>query len=170
MADRRVLAPRDETVTSPMALTDILLVLVLLALGMIVGLQWHNAPIVTPPAPLQPPPVPTDPAARFRGSAAGYFKVLSAPSLLELAGAAPLVERIMNLSKVSRAEFDRDLLPAIHRFAEWAQLMPASEAHHHANLGGLLAHTLETLHHALVQREGYLPMVGGVSHVKDAGQ
>ncbi len=68
----------------------------------------------------------------------------------------------MNLSKVSRAEFDRDLLPAIHRFAEWAQLMPASEAHHHANIGGLLAHTLETLHHALVQREGYLlPRNGG---------
>jgi integrating conjugative element relaxase (TIGR03760 family) len=66
------------------------------------------------------------------------------------------------------AVFERDLLPALHRYAEFVQLMPASESHHHANAGGLLAHTLETLLYAMTFRNGYLLPRGAGAEVIDA--
>lgn len=46
--------------------------------------------------------------------------------------------------------------PALTRYIEAAQLQPASQANHHAYLGGLAIHTLEVIEHALKQRQGYL--------------
>lgn len=46
--------------------------------------------------------------------------------------------------------------PALIRYVESAQLQPASEANHHAYLGGLIIHTLEVVEHALKQRQKYL--------------
>lgn len=44
----------------------------------------------------------------------------------------------------------------IQRFAGFVQQLPASEAHHHRERGGLLKHALETTHKALSLRRGVL--------------
>ncbi len=46
--------------------------------------------------------------------------------------------------------------PALTRYVEAVQLQPASQANHHAYLGGLVIHTLEVVEHALKQRQKYL--------------
>ena len=56
--------------------------------------------------------------------------------------------------------FDKDCMPVIVRAAEWAQMLPASESHHHAQPGGLLTHMIESAAHALRFRQGYLLPVG----------
>lgn len=45
---------------------------------------------------------------------------------------------------------------AFTKFAEMAQRLPASEAHHHCELGGLLRHALEVVELALKIRRGYV--------------
>ena len=58
------------------------------------------------------------------------------------------------------ALFQNDCLPVILQAAEWAQLLPASESHHHAQPGGLVTHMMESAVHALRFRQGYLLPVG----------
>ena len=45
-------------------------------------------------------------------------------------------------------------MDSINRFAEFVQSLPASQAHHHSNKGGLLEHTLQTIAFALKIRRG----------------
>ena len=45
---------------------------------------------------------------------------------------------------------------AIKSFAEIVQEVPASEIHHHSNVGGLIDHTLETLHAGIRISHGYV--------------
>lgn len=47
-------------------------------------------------------------------------------------------------------------LQTIYNLAEFVQLLPASEAHHHSGQGGLLSHTLDTALQALRIRRGKL--------------
>lgn len=47
-------------------------------------------------------------------------------------------------------------LPVLHNYAALCQRLPASEAHHHAELGGLLRHGLETILEALLVRRNQL--------------
>ncbi|MDO1762441.1 TraI domain-containing protein, partial [Escherichia coli] len=47
----------------------------------------------------------------------------------------------------------RDVEPLIQQLAEFVQLLPASESHHHAQPGGLLIHLLEVARSALHFRE-----------------
>jgi len=47
-------------------------------------------------------------------------------------------------------------LDALLAYANYVQLLPASEAHHHADAGGLLAHGLEVALHALRLRRAHL--------------
>lgn len=47
-------------------------------------------------------------------------------------------------------------LQTIYNLAEYVQLLPASEAHHHSGRGGLLSHTLDTALHSLRTRRGKL--------------
>jgi integrating conjugative element relaxase (TIGR03760 family) len=47
-------------------------------------------------------------------------------------------------------------LDALLSYANYVQLLPASEAHHHAGAGGLLAHGLEVALHALRLRRAHL--------------
>jgi len=59
-------------------------------------------------------------------------------------------------SGLSPTVFQRDILPAITAYIEFVQLAPASEGHHHAHAGGLVAHTLETTAAAAMIRKGHL--------------
>lgn len=113
-------------------------------------------------------PAPPAPRVRIEGSKPGHLAVLTSDQLLQVTGAGQLLEHLERRSCLATPVFDRDLLPAVHRFAEFVQLMPASESHHHANVGGLLAHAMETTYHALVLRAGHLLPRNGGAEIVDA--
>jgi integrating conjugative element relaxase (TIGR03760 family) len=146
-----------------------LLILFGLLVGIGVAVWWRrgsSAPAAAGvPAAMSSPPAAAaiaNPHEFIRGSRPDHFRVLGQQDLLRVTGAERLIDHLARRSRLSRAMFDRDLLPAVRRYAELVQLMPASESHHHANVGGLLAHTLETVQQALLLRDGYLlPRNGG---------
>ena len=105
---------------------------------------------------------------RIEGSRPGHLAVLTCDELLQVTGARPLLEHLERRTCLALLAFERDLLPAVQHFAEFVQLMPASESHHHANAGGLLAHALETTYHALVLRAGYLLPLNGGAEIVDS--
>lgn len=54
-----------------------------------------------------------------------------------------MIERLRSAVAVSDADFDRTYLSAIHSYAAFVHLLPASETHHHRGTGGLFRHGLE---------------------------
>lgn len=85
---------------------------------------------------------------------ANQLPILDVDALLARTGAAGFVRQIEQRSGFARENFERDCLPLLRTVAEYVQLFPASEAHHHAQEGGLLIHLLETAAYALHFREG----------------
>ena len=65
-----------------------------------------------------------------------------------------MIARIQQFTALNQQNFDTDVMPLLNVFAEFVQLLPASESHHHAHPGGLLTHTLEVASHALCLRQG----------------
>ncbi|WP_404299146.1 MobH family relaxase [Alicycliphilus denitrificans] len=118
------------------------------------------------PAPI-PMPMPLAMPA-IAGTEPGWLRVLSAEQLLATVKAGRALEAIWRQSRQSAQVWERDLLPAIHRYAEFVQLMPASEAHHHAHAGGLLSHTLEMLVAAMIWRNAHLLPCGSQIEEIDA--
>ena len=103
------------------------------------------------------------------GSQPEWLRVLNAEQLLTLVQASKALKEIYRQSRQSQILWERDLLPAIHRYAEFVQLMPASEAHHHAHAGGLLMHTIEMVLASMTFRNAHLlpegsAIVAAVSH------
>lgn len=90
------------------------------------------------------------------GTEPGWLKVLTSDQLLAVVRAEKAVDAMWRQSHQSREVWERDLLPALHRYAAFVQLMPASEAHHHAHAGGLLSHTIEMVLAALTWRNAML--------------
>ncbi len=89
--------------------------------------------------------------------------ILSAIDLLDQTKTQGLVERIRSNLGYSPDNFEQDVRPLLHNFAEFVQLLPASQSHHHAHPGGLLEHLLEVGTFALTKRQGYrLPLGAGV--------
>ncbi len=96
----------------------------------------------------------------------GWLKVLPAPQLFELVKAERTLSKMMRESRMAPEVWQRDLAQAITQYAEIVQLLPASEAHHHAHAGGLLAHTLEVLLAAMTWRNGlYFPQGAGSEQI-----
>ena len=54
-----------------------------------------------------------------------------------------LINRLYMSSGLSQEDFDRLILPVVERLAGYMQLLPASQDHHHAFVGGLFQHSLE---------------------------
>jgi conjugal transfer pilus assembly protein TraI len=54
-----------------------------------------------------------------------------------------LVSQLQQVSGLKRDTFDRLLIPVLRTLADWIQLLPASEQHHHCGAGGLFRHSLE---------------------------
>ncbi len=54
-----------------------------------------------------------------------------------------LVSQLQQVSGLRRDTFDRLLIPVLRALADWIQLLPASEQHHHCGAGGLFRHSLE---------------------------
>jgi integrating conjugative element relaxase (TIGR03760 family) len=117
------------------------------------------APAAAAAKPAQPsPPQPeqsTQSPRIIQGTQTGWLRVLNAPELLASVQAEKAIDAMWQQSKVADIVWRRDLLPALHRYAEFVQLMPASESHHHAHAGGLLAHTIEMLLAAMTWRNGH---------------
>jgi len=67
-----------------------------------------------------------------------------------------MMKRIDQLVGLPPAIFKSLYEDTVIRFANYCQLMPASENHHHCRLGGLLDHSLDVAERALCIRRGYL--------------
>ena len=97
------------------------------------------------------------------------FPVLSSNALL--APHCATISRIEELAGVPATYFKEYYLAPLHHYARFVQQLPASEVHHHAHAGGLLAHTLEVISTALSLRQGYLlppgAAVEALVHLKD---
>ena len=88
--------------------------------------------------------------------AEGYLPIESAHSLLAAEHRRQLLDRIWQYTALSHAQFIQLYLNPIHCYAEQVQQLPASEAHHHAYLGGMLDHGLELVACSLKLRQSYL--------------
>lgn len=70
--------------------------------------------------------------------------------------------RILKIKRkvgIDGKRFEKMYADPIAKFCELAQLMPASQAHHHAFPGGLIVHTLSVIENAIHERQKYtLPL------------
>lgn len=57
---------------------------------------------------------------------------------------------------LKRNDWDNYVLPAIESLIRFCHLLPASERHHHAEIGGLTRHSLEVAIHAIRRSEAFL--------------
>ncbi|MBE0471195.1 MAG: TraI domain-containing protein [Methyloprofundus sp.] len=71
-----------------------------------------------------------------------------------------MVDELRVLTGVPDNHFDYLYLHPLHKYIEYIQLAPASESHHHAELGGMVEHTLEVLINALRLRRGQILPTG----------
>lgn len=95
-----------------------------------------------------------DEAAKVLPRPSNQLPILHYEDLLGRTGTAGFIHQIENRTGFAPENFERDCLPVLRRVADYVQLFPASEAHHHAREGGLLIHLLETAAYALHFREG----------------
>lgn len=86
----------------------------------------------------------------------GEFPVLPAALLLERTGAARVVEVMRMKVGFPHALFDSGVLPLIHAYAEFAQLLPALTPRRGEEPGGLLLHGFEAASLALDFRRGQI--------------
>jgi integrating conjugative element relaxase (TIGR03760 family) len=105
---------------------------------------------------------------KVQGASSGWLRVLPSDELLQVVQADKALREIWRRTRLAQPVWQRDCLIAIHRYAEFVQLLPASEAHHHAHAGGLLSHTLEMLLAALAWRGGRLLPEGAPIEIIDA--
>ncbi|MGH8567911.1 MAG: MobH family relaxase, partial [Gammaproteobacteria bacterium] len=98
----------------------------------------------------------------------GRIRVESAEQLLALSERAGRLQAIKDLTRVTPAHFETLYRQALRNYAGYVQQLPASEAHHHAGLGGLLDHGLEAAGIALKLRRGHLLPPGAPTEIIDA--
>ena len=88
----------------------------------------------------------------------GWLAVLSPEELVWQLETRPLIDAIRIKAGLTPINFERDYNQTLQRFMAFVQLLPASEAHHHARPGGLLLHALEAADVALqIRRAQILP-------------
>ncbi|MDX9943323.1 MAG: MobH family relaxase [Azonexus sp.] len=76
--------------------------------------------------------------------------------LVQSTGVQRLLDRIQSESELNSATWDGHVLPVLQHILELVQLLPASEAHHHAGPGGLIVHLCETAESATRLRRGVI--------------
>ena len=86
----------------------------------------------------------------------GELPVLNHDMLIERTGTKSLVDALRTKLGFPPAVFDGTVRPVIAEFAEFVQLLPASESHHHAHPGGLSTHAIEVVNLALDLRRGQI--------------
>ncbi|CUY44294.1 MULTISPECIES: MobH family relaxase [Pseudomonadota] len=90
----------------------------------------------------------------------GLMRPESAASLLATPRRQKLMEHIWQRTSLSRQQFATLYRTPLERYAELVQAFPASEAHHHAYLGGMLDHGLEIVAYSLKLRQSHLLPIG----------
>lgn len=90
----------------------------------------------------------------------GFLRPACGQTLLATPRRQKMLEHIWQRASLSRAQFERLYRHPIARYAELVQLLPASQNHHHAHLGGMLDHGLEIVAYALKIRQTYLLPIG----------
>lgn len=86
----------------------------------------------------------------------GTLEAKSVKDLLSTESRRQKLRAIKRLCSVTEHVWVNHYLYSISKFAELVQELPASEIHHHSEKGGLLDHTLETLHAGLRIAQGYV--------------
>lgn len=79
-----------------------------------------------------------------------------------------LLDQIWQRTSLSRSQFKTLYLSPIERYAALAQLLPASESHHHAYPGGMLDHGLEVVACAIKMRQSHLFPCGAAPETQAA--
>ena len=87
---------------------------------------------------------------------AGELPVLDFHSLVQRTGVSHTVNALTAKLGFPPEIFDTAVQPMLAAFVDVVQLLPASESHHHAEPGGLLAHTFEVATFALDYRRGQI--------------
>ena len=85
-----------------------------------------------------------------------YLVAKIGDELLDVEHRIAHIKKIKRLFSVTEEVWNEHYLFAINEFAEIVQEVPASEIHHHSNVGGLIDHTLETLHAGIRISHGYV--------------
>ncbi|MGL4668755.1 MAG: MobH family relaxase, partial [Saezia sp.] len=98
----------------------------------------------------------------------GLMHPQTAKALLGTDYRQKLLTHIWQRTSVSRQQFEQLYLDPIERYADYAQLFPASESHHHAYAGGMLDHGLEIMAYALKLRQSHLLPVGSAPETQSA--
>lgn len=80
--------------------------------------------------------------------------IKSFDELVQATSTSHLLQTIEQRSRLSKGAFESDCRPLLRGFAEYVQMLPASESHHHAQPGGLWIHVLEVVDAALAYRNG----------------
>ncbi|GKS92183.1 MobH family relaxase [Acidovorax sp. SUPP2539] len=107
-------------------------------------------------------------AAATTPSSPGWTAQQSAIELLAPPRRQRLLEHIWQRTSLSRQQFDHLYLAPIRRYAEFVQLFPASESHHHSYPGGMLDHGLEIVAYALKLRQSHLLPAGATPEAQAA--
>ena len=109
--------------------------------------------------------------ARANASAQGdRLPVLAGRTLIARLEVDSLIAGIRAHAHASAENFQRHYAPVIDRALEFAQLLPASESHHHAQPGGMAVHSLETALHALKRRQGLMLPPGAPTETQQRAQ
>lgn len=96
------------------------------------------------------------PATTHDDSGNTIIPFLSGAELMADRNRQVFIARFASLVSLPQQHFQQLYVATLQTFAEFVQQLPASEAHHHAGLGGLLNHSLEVAEKALALRRGFL--------------
>ncbi|MGH8569504.1 MAG: MobH family relaxase, partial [Gammaproteobacteria bacterium] len=108
------------------------------------------------------------PAAPTSSATNGRVPVRLPEELLAHPERLARLQAIEALTRVTPAHFEVLYRSALSNYAGYVQQLPASEAHHHAGLGGLLDHGLAAAVFALKLRRGHLLPPGAPTELIDA--
>lgn len=86
----------------------------------------------------------------------GWIRPYSAQELLNTELRQRYLGVLWQQVSMTREMFEHLYQKPIERYAEMVQLLPASESHHHAHLGGMLDHGLEVISFAAKLRQNYV--------------
>lgn len=81
--------------------------------------------------------------------------ILQAQDIIRLLSLESRLKSIEILTGAGTEYYQLLYAPALNRYIESVQLVPASASHHHAGPGGLVAHTLDVIDIALRKRKSY---------------
>lgn len=93
--------------------------------------------------------------------AGSQIPILGAAELFQRTGTLGQIELIRTRLSYAPDNFQSDVAPLLSNVAEFVQLLPASESHHHAQPGGLIIHLMDVAANALTLREAYKLPQGG---------